>query len=611
MKLTHLSLAVMVALGLAACGGSSTDHTKTPPKKEEPKKEDPKKEEPKKDKVQDPTKLDVVVGFDMTKVSSTGSTQAIRQKNANFNRTANPDVNKPAQAASIISLKPAERLNNAVLAQLAKGSKYTIWVDADGKATHVKPKDTTGYTVEHIKAFYAGAQPDDVVNHSRSLQRHNKALPIQFINKNDGNKLANVNRAIFHPSATSVLNAKRDDDGKITGYTRSQPLGNGTAAANWNILSDYANYGKLAPLWINQHGKVIASEDVIKSQDYADDGTPSETAVRIYGHKSYVYNNGDSLGANSYTGATPVAVQLKDQYQVDGKGNFVGSKATIDALAKAEKALADAKKGNDLGKIKAANDALTAAQDANKKAAMMTENVYSLKLNPVKLEHVQYGRVTARLGAGKGGLASDPYFLERGNWLARFQLAGKESKESVDTYFYRGYNPTTVAEMAKLKGKLTYNGHALMYGIENGYGQTGDVPFAVGAKPGYGVGHLVTATYDVAKQNVSGKVYNAWLLDTTKGKVEPDDLVKFSGKVTGNSVLGEAELVKNSKAAKADFRGSFFGSAANELGGSFNSVRTDAVYGPRGWGGVFGAKRGEAPAAGVDLAPLSETRGQQ
>ena len=229
---------------------------------------------------------------------------------------------------------------------------------------------------------------------------------------------------------------------------------------------------------------------------------------------------------------------------------------------------------------------------------------YSIGAEPMTLHKVQYGRVTTNLdlAAGEGPL---------GEGFLRAPFAKKNTNDSVDNYFFRGVDATTIEEMAALpkEGSATYNGHALMYGLNNDFhGITGDVhrntkkdlPNAFdgggrGGKAEIGFGNFVEANVDFATRKVKGDVYNAWLVDTTKPNVVHDKLVAFEGDIIGNTVIGTADRTYAPGNDKADFRAAFFGSKAEEMGGSFNSVAHEDKYGSAyetgDWGGVFGAKK--------------------
>ena len=225
---------------------------------------------------------------------------------------------------------------------------------------------------------------------------------------------------------------------------------------------------------------------------------------------------------------------------------------------------------------------------------------YSIGAQPITLKKVQYGRVTTQLdlAAGEG-----PF----GDGFLRAPFAKKNTSDSVDNYFFRGIDATSVADMPK-EGSATYNGHALMYGINNDFhGVTQDVslnggyknlPNAFDGLNGRGqaqiaLGNFVEANVDFATRKVKGDVYNAWLTDLSKSTVVHDKLVAFEGNIIGNTVLGKADRSYIHGNDEAEFRAAFFGKEAEEMGGSFNSVKPDDKYGSAyengDWGGVFGA----------------------
>ncbi|WP_415573869.1 transferrin-binding protein-like solute binding protein [Dichelobacter nodosus] len=232
---------------------------------------------------------------------------------------------------------------------------------------------------------------------------------------------------------------------------------------------------------------------------------------------------------------------------------------------------------------------------------------YHLAVKPQKLDYVQYGRVTGNLDPIKVSSLTDDEKakLEKGETITkRAAFAAKDPKgEKADNfYFYRGIDATTIEQMAALPTDkiLNYQGHALMYGIDNSFhgGDKSQFPTAWGTAGGtHAIGNFVSAEVDLSKGKVGGHVYNVWA-DGSKDRVI-DSLVKFKGQVFGNTVLGTAE--RTYKAGDADFRASFFGEQASEMGGSFNSVTTAEKYSSDDvWGGVFGAKRTVEPVKSDD-----------
>ena len=229
---------------------------------------------------------------------------------------------------------------------------------------------------------------------------------------------------------------------------------------------------------------------------------------------------------------------------------------------------------------------------AEDKAGKATQ--YSIGAVPMTLKYVQYGRVSTQLDVDEGTKGYADNFI-------RNPYRNKNTDDSVDDYFYRGTDATTIEQMAALPSdqKATYQGHALMYGIDNDFHNAGkrNLPNAFAGKTdGLGLGNFVEATADFGTKRLQGNVYNEWLLDQTKSATTRDNLVAFQGNIIGNTVVGTADRTYLAGDDKATFKASFFGEKAEELGGSFNSVKDadkyGSAYGENDWGGVFGATRG-------------------
>ena len=236
----------------------------------------------------------------------------------------------------------------------------------------------------------------------------------------------------------------------------------------------------------------------------------------------------------------------------------------------------------------------TAADRGTAKDKAGKATLYSIGAVPMTLKYVQYGRVTTQLDVDEGTKGYADNFI-------RNPYAKKNADDSVDDYFYRGTNATTIEQMAALPSdqKATYQGHALMYGIDNDFHNAGkrNLPNAFAGKTdGLGLGNFVEATADFGTKRLQGNVYNEWLLDQTKSTTTRDNLVAFQGNIVGNTVVGTADRTYLAGDDKATFKASFFGEKAEELGGSFNSVKDadkyGSAYGENDWGGVFGATRG-------------------
>ena len=258
---------------------------------------------------------------------------------------------------------------------------------------------------------------------------------------------------------------------------------------------------------------------------------------------------------------------------------------------------------------------------------------YSIGAIPMTLQKVQYGRVSNNLdldtgeGPFDGGFLHSPFRSTNATSTARNGV----DNSAVHTYFYRGVEATTIDQMKAVtanNGMARYEGHALMYGIDNSYkGITSisepkgkiNLPnaFAIddnaGDMSGYldsdtgslGLGNFVQVDVNFGTNKVVGDVYNAWIMRQwvatnradggADGKVVKDLKVHFTGDIMGNTVIGTADRTYITGDDKADFRASFFGEQADEMGGAFNSVTREEKYGSAyedgDWGGVFGAKK--------------------
>ena len=407
---------------------------------------------------------------------------------------------------------------------------------------------TPGYKQEYEKKYGANliwwsTQDSAFENHATSNGWNPRARRVDINTKasNGGNDAEGLEELIWAKDSGNG-NEARDRDVEI------QPTGDIT---NGLIRIGYtARTGKMPTL-----GQELKWEDG-RWKDH------HNTTSRIFGHYHLAYADQDdrkvkSMSMNSYSGARSFVAKVKD---VLPQATAQGYRADLDS-APVE---------------------------------------YSIGAQPITLHKVQYGRVTTQLdlAAGEG-----PF----GDGFLRAPFAKKNTDDSVDNYFFRGIDATSVADMPK-EGSATYNGHALMYGINNDFhGVTQDVslnggyknlPNAFDGLNGRGqaqiaLGNFVEANVDFATRKVKGDVYNAWLTDLSKSTVVHDKLVAFEGNIIGNTVLGKADRSYIHGNDEAEFRAAFFGKEAEEMGGSFNSVKPDDKYGSAyengDWGGVFGA----------------------
>ena len=410
---------------------------------------------------------------------------------------------------------------------------------------------TAGYKPEYEKKYGANliwwsTQDSAFENHATSNGWNPRARRVDINTKasNGGQDAEGLEELIWANNTDNGTNA-RDRDVEI------QPTGDIT---NGLIrVGHTARTGKMPTL-----GQELKWEDGSWKDHH-------NTTSRIFGHYHLAWADQDdrkvkAMSMNSYSGARSFVAKVKD---VLPQATAQGYRADLDS-APVE---------------------------------------YSIGAQPITLHKVQYGRVTTQLdlAAGEG-----PF----GDGFLRAPFAKKNTSDSVDNYFFRGVDATTVEEMAALpqEGSVTYNGHALMYGINNDFhGITGDVhvggyknlPNAfdgVGARGGkaeIGLGNFIEADVNFGTRKVKGDVYNAWLTDLSKSTVVHDKLVAFEGNIIGNTVLGKADRTYLAGNDAAEFRAAFFGKEAEEMAGAFNSVKPDDKYGSAyevgDWGGVFGA----------------------
>ena len=665
MKLSNLSLAIFVALGVAACGGSNNDNQAQDRPQQNP--QNPSTPAPNNSnadssalpKVVDPTQTQVVDNKDLGKVESVGTLQYIRREGSNYDRSFNPS--QPASASPYLGVHLDDqnpKLTNIVLARqnLVKtngqpvkaqftGSTNREPLNADGTvaATQVSTAGNESVQIRNyqnvdvLAGAFAGINTDashtanTEIKSGKFVGRTRTATDAapQILNKTTG-KYETLAAGDFGTGAkfrgltanedltavSAVRTAVSPD--KATGkdyvnaavYKKSSayaPAAGSTpekAAVGVITPTDLTNL-ETANIGTRRYGGNLvwwsSPNDAFENDVTRAGGTPAANSadattglVRIGGGLETLgqelnWDNGESKWTDHHNTATRIFGRYHLAYAKDGKVNPV----TLNTFVGAASFIAEVNTSGltDTSKASAA-DIIQAGFNKAK--------TYSIGAVPGHLENVQYGRVTTNLDLD---LDADTY----GDGFMHSPYAVKNDDGSVDNYFYRGTNATTVAEMAALPTdkKLVYSGHALMYGIDNSYHGQGanNLPNAFnygGSEGQLGLGNFVEATADLATKKLTGTVYNAWLLDQSKAAITKDVLVNFSGDIVGNSAWGSADRAYIAGDDKADFRASFFGDKAEELGGSFNTVQSipangneayGSAYGAGDWGGVFGAKQ--------------------
>ncbi|WP_041729423.1 transferrin-binding protein-like solute binding protein [Dichelobacter nodosus] len=556
--------------------------------------------------------------MDLGKQASQGTTQYVRGEKSKFDR-----VNNEKEIASATSIYGLEVDNqNPELTNIVVAKK----VNKDGK---VKLIQYLGYEKAEIKD-------------PKSLQMQNKfnVAKIDGYNlagKLDEAKIKGVKDQVKIAIASyeSLKDTINPDQEKYLASLKS--LQAQLEAASASEKSEYlvvdpkhdsgfrtgANYTSAQTEFVLFGDKAATQDAVLGTADKGVDSSVTEVVAPTYDNGVATSTTGAAasglVGVNFKQTETKAAIQGTEeesqsstrifgrQYNDDAQeiskfNSYAGAKMVIPSdtflsnglFTGTGKVTVEKDKHDD--NIKAVGDVLGA--DINKG----TKVGYHLGVKPQKLEHVQYGRVTGNLDPIKL-TADEQKSADIIKKRAAFMSKNADKESIADNfYFYRGTKATTLEQMKALpKDKtLVYQGHALMYGIDNSFHggkDSNDVPnsFADAPDNSYAIGNFVTANVDLGKEKVTGHVYNVWAKGTEK-ETFPDKLVKFEGQVFGNTVLGKAERTYKDKTNDADFRASFFGEKASEMGGSFNSVTTDEKYSSDDvWGGVFGAKLAEDP----------------
>ncbi|TGA65426.1 transferrin-binding protein-like solute binding protein [Dichelobacter nodosus] len=570
------------------------------------------------DKVVDPTQTGVVGNLDLGKQASQGTTQYVRGEKSQFDRVNNEK--EIASATSIFSLEVDEQnpeLTNIVLAKkvnkengdvkfiqylgsetnkiddlksLQMQNKFNVANMGDYKlAGKLDDKDINAVK-DQVKIAIASYESlkDKISSDREKYLASLKSLQAQLDAASASEKSEYLVLNPKHPSGFRIsgnytTGAKKQAKFALFGdkaETHADVLGNvkkGVKSTINDVTAPTYDNGVVTSTTGAAASGLVGVNFTKTETKAAIQGTEeeSQSSTRIFGRQ---YNDiaQETSNFNSYAGAKMVI----PRETFLSNGLFTGNgKVTVE-------------KDEHQTNITTVDAAL---KDENLKDSLKTNVGYYLGVKPQKLEHVQYGRVTGNL---------DPIKLTADEQKSadiikkRAAFVNKGEKTADNFYFYRGTKATTIEQMKALpKDKvLVYQGHALMYGIDNSFhGGKGskDVPNSFFDAPdeNYAIGNFVTAKVDLSKDKVTGHVYNVWAKGTEKETVS-NDLVKFEGQVFGNTVLGKAERTYSDKVGDADFRASFFGKEASEMGGSFNSVTIDEKYSSEDvWGGVFGAQR--------------------
>ena len=676
MKLTNLSLAILVAVGVAACGGSGDDNSNKPndpQKPNTPQNNDNKKPTPpaNDNNIVDPTGTKVVDDKDLTKQSTVGTLQYIRRDGSRYDRTLNPS--KPASASPLLGTTLNDQnpsLTNIVLARQEvtradgtpvkaqfTGSSNPIPLDAEGKpnldsVTNKNSLQQENFSnVDVLAGLYATGASNINGKHADDATSTNVANNVDDKGKNTRRAVATAG---FEYAQVDKTTGKRKDATAIGTVTADTPASGDkyqnisaktSATNNITAVIELAEYKSLAD-GLTHKGKDVDGKDlyfysmgkaavgankptktVTPTFAISDKGgvrygkdlvwwTSPETAFENYVSRDKkdgtndmelkqaadLANNGSVAATNGLVrvggGLSTLGQELNYKKETGKWEDHHNTKTRI--FGRYHLAYTGTNSKNkgvhpvDLNSFSGAKSFVAEYETNAAGTEVGKATQYSLGASPTTLKHVQYGRVTTNLDLDEGQAGYPDGFI-------RNEFTKKNDESGVDNYFYRGTDATTIEQMAALPSNATatYNGHALMYGIDNDYhgGGKRNLPNAfAGATSGQGLGNFVEARVNFGTKRVLGEVYNEWLLDPTKPGTTRDKLVKFQGNITGNTVVGTATRTYVNSDDNATFKASFFGEKAEEMGGSFNSVK-DAdkygdAYGANDWGGVFGASKG-------------------
>ncbi|WP_298644773.1 transferrin-binding protein-like solute binding protein [uncultured Cardiobacterium sp.] len=694
MKLTNLSLAILVAVGVAACGGSDDNNSNKPidptpkPTPDNNNNNNNNNNNQADNNVVDPTNTQVVDNKDLTKVSTVGTLQYIRRDGSQYDRANNPS--KQASASPLLGVTLNNQnpsLTNIVLARQEvvradgqpvkaqfTGSSNPIPLDASNGAPNVDTRAVQGghngnslqqenfKNVDVLAGLYTATTNTDAAHtanninpttgqFTRTLNTTGSTVYNSIVNiASDGKRVYQPTTTALAAESPTAADQTVNTSPEITG-TAPNDVGR-HAATELSAIIDRAHWQKSIA------GSAPGTFALEETKNYKDkkgrdlyfyrgetkekvDGAVKVTKKTVTATYANTSPNGTRYGKGLVWWSAPeTAFENKfTRNETDASDTRIAdennAKAATNGLIRVGGGLStlgeETKNNPSTGKWEDHHNTTTrifgryhlAYADTSKQtvnqvslnsfsgaktfvAEYDAENEnratqYSLGAQPITLTRVQYGRVSSNLDVDAGVTGYQDGFMHS-------DYVRKNREDGVDNYFYRGTDATSIEQMAALPSNQSavYHGHALMYGINNDFhGNTGkngrDLPNsfapATSDTSAIGMGNFVEARVNFNNKRVTGEVYNTWLLDPTKNVTTKDKLVQFQGAITGNTVVGTADRAYASGDDNATFKASFFGDKAQEMGGSFNSVKDDDkygdAYGANDWGGVFGATRGE------------------
>ena len=595
MKQKHLAVAlsaIFAAAALTGCG-SDNDNNYTPPVVTPP--------------VVTPPATgngdnvgDAASGIkDLNKQTTVGGQQYKRGATADFDRVLNSN---PANSGNetVLNSKPLqnEKLDNILV----------------GRETVDRKGQTDPDVALRLAGEATNVDTDFAPNETLTLQQHNTNGSTGLtINRDKPNFDINSANTIYY-------DAKGNNTGLKFYYNPARPAAEET---NTGVTTTDTGYPVL-----DAQGKPVLDTGAVSAADKLKPLYVEVTSTEFVraGNKIAVDNNLVTLAAATTYNAASLDAQQRGLVVIDGNGTGGyevfgqedktgnSSNVLVDGSTKTTKIFGN--KSQDTTNIAPTNSYrftesfVTTPDGANEYENITTANFASGNfLQEMKLNHVQYGRVTSNID--KLGAAAT--IGKDGNIYYQSEIADAGARNpngtpgEVDTYFYRGTGETKLDNMTAFfdnkdniaAGKVSYAGHAVMYGIDNSYHGNQGAPDT--NAPGnaevakQGLGNLVQASVNIGDRKIDGSIFNVWQVTKADGKdvYRKDNLVTFKGGINGNTATGTSQLAYGSKDEGA-FKGSFFGDKAQEFGGSVNSI-DKGNYGSAAWGGVFGTQRVDKP----------------
>lgn len=485
--------------------------------------------------------------FDSSKVPSVSTAHYIRKEDSNYDRPANADKSASSGNSSFYNAEEQNPWlsNYAFGVEASKSTKKIIAVDATGE--EVK---SDGSAVGEAASLYTQTdglkyQTADTANATTDVSyKYTDVRTLQTENaKNTLVNAAGLTDAIAEARAPKSAAAETDNKTGLVVYNSKSKVD--------------AKTKSVAPAFGQE-------ENVYK----LDTKTKKLLAV------NHTVESGDAIAP--YAGSNPTANDF-----------------TTRIFGKNYKDLESSTKANQ----KTDNTYVALYNEKTGKASADLSDVQT-----ARLQYVQYGRLSNNIDA----LSAKEKARDRSFIYRQYQEHGAPT--TVDTYFYRGTHQTSVEDMKKVQAKggvLQYFGHALTYGLGPNVPTKGSqhVPTAFGSTAKEAtIGNFAQAKYDIAKNQVTGSIYNLVRKDETdtKAPFEKRDLATFDGGVSGNTVIGQSKKVGTEEVGS--FTGSFYGPQANEFGGNIASITRAQGYAEPKWGAVFGAvlaKPKETPSSDI------------